>query len=131
VAAQGYTQTEADWMMSLNKLAEFETELYAIADSHRPGFIELGFNAVADPQENPSVRFKILTAANFSIGAYSIEVLGEIGNRGIEGLCRYEIHDSLHSNNHHCCASPPEIDSGQFHSHRFNECAMNAAPSWR
>jgi hypothetical protein len=131
VAILEYTQIEAEWMIGLPKRAPVEAKMYSIVSPRRPGFCEVKFMADADPQPNPAVRFVIQTAAKFSIGAYCIQLHGRIGNRGMEGLCRYDVHNTPHANNHRCCTTPPpEIFPRQFHVHRFNECSAEHGVGW-
>ena len=125
-----YLQTEADWMISLDKVAVHEGEIYDVLTRFRPGFTSKAFDAEAAITQHPQVRFKIRTEANLSIGAYCIVLEGAIGDRQMEGLCRYDVHDSIHSNNCRCCDPPAQVFPGQFHSHRYNECTIRRGNNW-
>lgn len=125
-----YLETEVDWMISLDKIAMYEGEIFDVLGRYRPGFSSKAFEAETVAPQNPPVRFKIRTEANLSVGAYCIVLEGSIGNRPIEGLCRYDVHDSIHSNNCRCCDPPPQIFPGQFHAHRYNECTVRRGNNW-
>lgn len=125
-----YSQDEADWMISLPKIGRHEGEIYDVVTRYRPGYSSKAFEAETVDAQKPPVRFKIRTEANMAIGAYCIVLEGSIGDRPMEGLCRYDVHDSVHKNNCRCCDPPPQIMFGQFHQHRYNECTIKRGNVW-
>lgn len=130
VSASAYTQDEIDWMLSLEKIAKYEGEMFEVYSRYRPGYSCKAFDAETKLELNPAVLFKVRTEANLSIGAYCIVLEGSIGDRPLEGICRFDVHDSVHNNNCKCCSPPPQIFPGQFHEHRYNECTINRGNSW-
>ncbi len=125
-----YSQSEADWLISLEKLAALEGEIYDVLSRYRPGFSCKVFEAGSEIEQSPPVRFRIRTEANISIGAYCIVLEASIGSRPLAGICRYDVHDSLHNNNCSCCDPPPQILPGQFHAHWYNECTIRRGNNW-
>jgi hypothetical protein len=125
-----YTQGQADYMLALEKRAEFEAQIWAITGQVRTGFISREFSAQAESVQEP-VRYKIITQANFDAFAYSITLSGSLRDGPMQALCRYDVHDSFHLNSDcHCCPPPPEIHPGVLHVHRYNECAILEGRTW-
>jgi hypothetical protein len=130
MAIAEYSQAEADWMIALEKIAKYEAEIYEVHSRYRPGYSSKAFEAETKIEQRPAVSFKVRTEANISVGAYCIVLEGSIGERPMEGLCRFDVHDTAHNNNCICCAPPPQIFPGQFHVHRYNECTINRGNNW-
>src|SRR5690349_10259152 len=124
MATPSYTQFEVNWLIGLNKVAAYEGEIYEVFTRYRPGYSSAAFEAIPMLEMKPPVRFKIRTEANLAIGAYCIVLEASIGDRPMEGICRYDVHDSLHLNNCRCCGPPPQIQPGEFHQHCYNECTV-------
>jgi len=125
-----YSQEEAEWLISLAKTARYEAEIYEVANHYRPGFSSKAFDCDSSAPQSAPVKFRIKTEANTAIGAYCIVLQGAIGDRRMEGICRYDVHETIHANDCSCCAPPPEIMPGQFHVHRYSECTIRRGNNW-
>jgi hypothetical protein len=125
-----YAQNEADWLIGLTKFADFEGDIFSGISTRKTEGKWLSFEAHPEQNLRPSARFMVRTEFNLAIGAYCIVLEGAIGTRPLEGICRYDVHDSIHPNNCRCCAPPPQIWPGDFHVHRYNECTIRRGNHW-
>lgn len=122
-----YTQSEADRMLGLPKIAAYETQIYTIPNFIREGFKTASLSAEADPP--CEVEFDIATQVNFDIHAYCIVLSGKMGSRPWAALCRYDVHDNPHPNKPDC-SQPGILLPGVFHVHRYNYARMIAGGVW-
>jgi hypothetical protein len=125
-----YSQAEADAMIAMGKVAPFEAQLYAVTGFHRVGYRTLELE-VKPTDPHADVKFTIRIGVNFDLDAYAISLVGAIGSRKPQYLCRYDVHDSYHDNSKCAhCGPPPGILPGQHHVHTYNEEAIRAGFEW-
>lgn len=67
----------------------------------------------------PGYVFEIDVCHNLRSDSIHISLYAEIAPRRVLPICRYEIHDSLHTNP--LWFPPVVIEGGQFHKHVYNE----------
>jgi hypothetical protein len=132
MAQPEYSQQEADDMLGMAKRVAFEALMYGAPLRETVGESACAFDAL--PEETAAgavvaIKFKIEVRKNEEVNAYAILLGGSIGNRKMQALCRYDVHDTLHPNGI-CCPTRDEIEPGVFHVHRYSEACIRVGRSW-
>lgn len=120
-----YSQEEADLMVSVEKLAPAVQENRGTG-AVRPG--EDGFTFSANGVGYPQISYvvEVIKAPERCSTVYLLK--GRIGERPLEGLCSYHIHNGHHKN-------PPDfppiwIATRKPHKHVYNEKAYKQRNVW-
>lgn len=128
MAAPIYSQADADHMMAMPKVIEFDAWANRLSGSRMESNPSIMIEA--SPEDgNPRFRFRVEMSRNDRNDSFSIMLKGKIDNRPWEGLCRYDIQDIVHENNPNCCPGA-EIDAGVFHRHVYSEESCRHLEKW-
>ena len=124
-----YTQAEVDMMLALPKFAEYEAQMYWASSRRQTGLLTADF--VAHPEDpTTGITYRVEVAKNERIESFNILLQGKIDDHPMEGLCRYNVHNSMHENECANCGPPPAILPTEFHVHRYNEACVRKGHVW-
>lgn len=124
-----YSQIEANAMLAAEKYATYESLAYEITGRVNPGYEGAEFSAESDA--DLGIDYKVLIHRTAELSAYSITLEGSMNERGMQAICRYETHPSLHDHAE-CphCSAPTEILPNVLHVHRYNYAAERDGFGW-
>jgi hypothetical protein len=127
MAAPIYSQIEADAVLALPK--RIEHAAWEKRKTGRPTDYETSVTVAAIPEINgDGIEFCIEIRTNELTEDISVILTMRIGKRPLEGLCRYDIHDSDHDNPR--WFTPATIAAGEFHSHLYSERSVQEFDRW-